>query len=231
MDKYLQFFLRQPLLGLSVVITIVPIVVIWYQKAYANKAIRFLFIYLVIKLAIDAIMLHYVLHNLNNLIFYNINLPIRYVLLSGMLYHYFESPKYKKLLLFSAVGFVLFSAWDIISVNSNFSDTYNHALVRYSSTVESVLMIFWMLAFYYDAIQSLRISNLLSFPFFWICGGLLLFYSTYVFIAPLLHYHAQRERKLDLGILYQVPYLFEIISLVLSAVGIMYFSPRSYDRS
>ncbi len=231
MNNYTQFFLRQPLSSLSVFITLLPIAIIWYRRAYSNKALRVLFYYLIVKLAIDMVMLHYAAYNLNNLLFYNINIPIRYILLSSMLYHYFDSKRYKQLLLFSAIFFVLFSIWDIVSANKDLTDTYNHTIIRYSATIESVLMIFWLLAFYYEAIQSLKIDNLLAFPFFWICGGLLLFYSSFVFIAPLMHYNARRIGPLDLGFLLYVPYLFEIISIVLIAVGIMYYSPRPYDRS
>jgi hypothetical protein len=231
MNEYIQFFIKNPVSSLAVFITIVPIVIIWFRRAFIDKAIRFLFIYLLIKLVIDTVMLQYVLNNLNNLIFYNIHIPIRYILLGGMLYYYFESVVYKRLIISTMAVFLVFSIWDILSVNPDLSDTYNHLLVRYSSTVESVLMIFWLLAFYFDAIQSLRITNLLTFPFFWICGGLLLFYSTYVFIAPLLHYVVKWENQFDIGILYQVPYVFEIISMVLIGLGITYYSPRQYDRS
>ncbi len=231
MDKYIQFSLRHPLSSIAVFITIVPIYIIWHRRAYNEKPFRFLFIYLTIKLLIDLVMLLFVINSLNNLLFYNIHLPIRYALLSGMLYHYFDNIKYKRLLIILCIAFVSFAFWEIMSVNPNLTDTYNHSLVRYSSTIESVLMIFWMLAFYYEAIQSLRISNLLTFPFFWICGGLLLFYSTYVFVAPLLHYVAKRENQLDLGILYDAPYLFEILSMIFIGLGINYYSPRQYDRS
>jgi hypothetical protein len=220
MNSYLDFFYRHPLSSLAVFITLLPLGLALQRKASIDQPIRVLVAYLIIKLVIDLAMLHYVVLSRNNLIFYNLSIPIRYVLLSTVLFYYFQSKLLRTFLLASIPLFVLFSVWDMLSTNPDLSDTYNHQLVRYAATVESILMIVWLLAFFYQVTQPARKTDLPALPSFWISSGLLVYFSTYIFIAPLLHYVAQRESTVDLGVLYTAPYFFEIISMVLISLGI-----------
>lgn len=230
-EKYLLFLYNQPLACIATFITIVPIVLFLIRKAYFDKALRLLFIYLIIKLVIDVSMFHLACNTINNLMLYNINIPLRYLLLSGMFYHYFESERLKKWILISIAVFLLIVAWDILQANPKLTDMRNHSLVYYSDTLESVLMILWILFYFYEMLNSLKAANLLTFTFFWISSGLLLFFSSLVFIAPVLHYANQWENRLQLGFLEKMPYLFETISMLCISTGVWFFTRTEHGQS
>lgn len=222
---------NQPLACTAVFITFLPIVLFLIRKAYLDKALRLLFIYLIIKLVIDISMFHLACNTINNLMLYNINIPLRYLLLSGMFYYYFESERPKKWILVSAVLFIAIVIWDILQANPVLTDVRNHSLVYYSDTLESLLMILWVLLYFYEMLNSLKAANLLTFPFFWISSGLLLFYSSLVFIAPVLHYANQWENRLQLGFLEKMPYLFETISMIFVGIGVWFYKRPEHGQS
>jgi hypothetical protein len=118
----------------------------------------------------------------------------------------------------------------MIDTNPTLGDLHNHKMVLYSTTVESLLMLFWILLYFRDTIRSLKIPNLLTYPFFWICSGLLLYYSSFLFIAPVLHYPSQWEQWLEIGFLYYVPYIFESVSIILFSIGILQFPDSLYAK-
>ena len=109
-------------------------------------------------------------------------------------------------------------------------DFHNHRAVIYSKTMEGVLIIFWILIYFYELIKSLKIPNLLTFPFFWMCSGLLLYYSSLIFIAPALHFTATWNGSFDLGITRIIPYIFEILATLCFSVGIYHFSAQDYAK-
>jgi hypothetical protein len=230
LDKYLLFLYNQPLACLAVFITFLPIVLFLIKKAYSEKALRLLFIYLIIKLLIDISMFHLASNTVNNLMLYNINIPLRYLLLSGMFYYYFESKRAKKWILTSSTLFLIIVCWDILQANPSLTDMRNHSLVYYSDTLESLLMILWILLYFYEMLYSLKAANLLTFTFFWVSSGLLLFYSSLVFITPVLHYANQWENRLQLGFLEKMPYLFETISMICISIGIWFFKHPAHDQ-
>ena len=229
-EVYLSFCQRQPIASISVFITIVPLLLIWFRKAYIDPAFLLLFLYLIFKLGIDLVMLHYAALKSNNLVYYNLGIPIRYAMLSGMFYYKIEMKRTKIWILTAIVSFIVFSIWDILHINPVLNDLHNHRMVLYATTIESLLMLLWVLLYFYDTIQSLKIPNLLTFPFFWVCSGLLLYYSTFLFVAPVLSYTEKWSDRLDIGFLYHVPYIFEIVSVILFSIGIWVFSARYYAR-
>lgn len=229
-ETYISFVHNHLIPCIAVFTTLIPLFLIWYRRAYIDPSFLFLLEYLVFKLVIDLVMFHYASLRTNNILFYNICVPVRYALLSAMFYHKFEVKKFKKSILYAIVGFTFFSFWDIFRSNPNISDLHNHNMVAYATTLESFLMLFWTLLYFYETINTLKIPNLLTFPFFWVCSGILLYYSSFIFIAPVLHYTEKWKDPLDLGFLEKVPYIFETVSLILFSVGIWIFSKRYYAK-
>jgi hypothetical protein len=227
-EKYISYFAHQPLACITVFSTLLPLAFIHYRKAGVDPSFRLLSIFLIFKIATDIIMLHYATFRLNNIIYYNIGIPVRYVLLSGMFYYKFESKILKKWILNAMIVFLIFSVWDIVSINPDILDLHGHRMVAYATTFESLLMIFWILIYFYETITSLKIPNLLSFPFFWVCSGLLLFYASFAFVAPFLTYVFQWENWLNIGFVSYVPYVFEIVTNIFLCIGVSFFSPRYY---
>lgn len=224
------YIIGNPIPCIAVFITVLPLALTITRKAFLDKSLRLLFIYLVVKLIVDLAMLYFASNRTNNLILFNLSIPLFYALLGGMFYFQFPGKKQKGILLASIVGFSVFSIWDLVNSNDNLSDLNEHRLVLYAKTVEGVLMISLILAYFYEIIKSLQIPNLLTFPFFWVCSGLLLYYSSLIFLAPVLHYAYTWNNQMDLGITEVIPNIFEILCALLFSVGIYHFSPKNYAK-
>jgi hypothetical protein len=230
LEKYLSYFQYDLLSGSSVVVTILPLILIIYRRAYVDPSFKLLLFFLITKLAVDLLMFHFATQRTNNLFLFNIFIIIRFALFSGMFYYKFESARVRGFIFPVTLIFSIITILDIWYCNDNLMNLHLHRIVKYSLTIESLLMIFLTLLYFYEVIKSLKIPNLLSFPFFWVCSGLLLYYSSLIFIAPALHYSAQWVKLMDIGLLERIPDLFEIISVLLFSTGIWFFSARYYAR-
>ena len=229
-ESYFTFIQNHLIVCLAVFITIIPLCLILYRKANVDPSFYLLLIYLVTKLIIDLIMFHYATQRTNNLIYYNLSIPLRYALLSGMFYFKIESGTYKKGIIYSIIGFSVFTIWDVLYSYPDIKDLHNHSMVAYATTVECLLMLFWILVYFYEVIRMLKIPNILTFPFFWVCSGLLLYYSSFIFIAPILHYTEKWDNPLYIGFLNLVPYIFETLCLLFFSIGVWIFSKRYYAK-
>jgi hypothetical protein len=230
LEIYTAYGLRNPILCIAVFITIVPIIFLIRKRAYSDPSFRLLFFYLSFKLMIDLLMFRSACLQENNLILYNLSIPVFYIMLSGMFYYKLNSEKYKTVLIACMVGFSAFTLWDVMNSNPEISDFHNHRAVLFAKTVEGVLIIAIILLYFYEIIKSLQIPNLLSFPFFWICSGLLLYYSSFIFIAPVLHYVATWNNPIDLGITQIIPTIFEIICALFFSIGINHYSANRHAK-
>ena len=229
-EIYISFCQKYTIVCIAVFVTIIPISLALYRKSHLDRAFLFLLAYLVVKLFIDLIMFHFASIRESTVVFYNASIPIYYTILAGMLYNNIESISYRKWLIWSVIVFVFFSVWDIIQVNPDLLDFHNQRVAVYSGTVFSLLMIFWILMYMFETIKLLRIPNLLRFPFFWVSAGFLLYYSSLVFIASTLYDVVQWDNWLELGLIYYVPYIFEIICALFISLGIWNFSERQYAK-
>ena len=229
-EIYISYIIRQPVVSAPVFLTLLPIFLIWRRKAYHDQVFLVLFGYLILKFGIDFAMFDWASQKKNTVLLYNLNIPLRYVLTSWMFYYKLDFKVQRTWLIISWPAFVIFSLWDIVRTNPSMWDLHNHNMVLYSTTIESLLMLFWILIYFYNTIRTLRIPNLLTYPFFWICSGLLIYYSSFLFIAPVLHYASKWEQYMDIGFLYYVPYIFESVSLILFSIGISQFPNRSYAK-
>lgn len=230
LDNYFSFFRHDILANSTVIITLLPIFLIFYRKAFVDPTFRLLLIYLIIKLIIDLLMFHLASNRMNNLMLYNISIVFRYALLSGMFLYKFENPAFKKIIIPVTITFICFSCYDIWVSNPNIENFNEHRIVNYATTLESLLMIFWTLIYFYELIRSLKIPSLLTFPFFWVCSGLLVYYSSLIFISPALNYSMRWETMFSIGLLDRILYVFDIIIMLLFSLGIWVFSARFYAR-
>ena len=230
LEIYFSYFERQPLASIPVFLTLLPILLIWQRKAYRDSTFVILGIYLIVKFLIDFTMFDWASHKRNTVVLYNFNVPLRYALSSLIFYKELETRKLKMWVLATIPLFTAFSIWDTLRINPSLSDLHNHEMVLYSTTVESLLMLFWVLLYFYNTIRALKIPNLLTFPFFWICAGILIYYSSFLFIAPVFHYSSKWEEWLEIGFFSYVPYMFESVSIILFSIGIAQFTDKKYAK-
>jgi hypothetical protein len=225
---YLRYLERYPLSSLAVFIIAIPLALCMYRYRYLDKAFRLLFIFLILDFVVGLMMFHLAAYRTNNVWLLNGYVLFRYSLTSGMFYFYYQSVRLKQAVLASIVAFVCISLLDIYLSNENLTDWHNHLSGKYSQVIESILIIFWVLAYFYELIKHLNIQNIVGYPFFWVCAGVLIFYSTNVFYAPFMYYINRWENDLKLGFMEKIPYMFEIVSLILFSVGI-WLTRSHYD--
>ncbi|WP_373511548.1 hypothetical protein, partial [Persicitalea sp.] len=163
---------------------------------------------------------HLAAHRANNILLLNRFVPFRFILFSGLFYYNFRSLAIKRVMFYTLIAFIPFALLDIYASNRNLSDLHNHLVGRYSQVVESALIILWVLLYFYEIIDTLKVSNILTYPFFWVCAGLLIFYSGNIFYFPFWYYTNKWENNLRLGWIEDIPYIVELISLFLFSVGI-----------
>lgn len=229
---YFTYFERYPLASFAVFIILLPLSLAIYRLDCLDRVFWLLFFFLCLDLLVGLGMIHLAAYRSNNILLLNLFVPCRYLLFSGMFYYKFHSPKLKKIILYSLVGFVPFTILDIYISNPQLSDLHSHRVGRYSQVVESSLIIVWALLYFYEMAKTLPVKNIISYPFFWVCAGLLLFYSGNIFYFPFWYYMYVWEDDLKLGFVEEVPYGVEILSLLLFSIGIWqtrsdYDSPES----
>lgn len=228
---YLRFIQNYTLASFAVFFIALPLFLSIFRYAHLNKAFRLLFIFLCLDLFVGLWMFHLAAHRINNIVILNIFVPFRYILYSGMFYHNIKSEKYKRIILPTLIVFGPFAILDIYASNNDLTDMHNHLVGKYSQVVESALIILWVLLYFYELIKSLDIANIISYPFFWICAGLLIFYSGNIFYFPFWHYMNKWENDLQLGFMEEIPYVVEIISLFMFSIGIWLTRSQQHDSS
>lgn len=217
---YFTYFERYPLASFAVLFITLPLLLAIYQLTWLDRAFRLLLLFLCLDLGIGIGMMHLAVHRTNNLLLLNLFVPCRYLLFSGMFYYKFQSPGIRKIILYTLIGFVPFTLLDVYISNPQLSDLHNHRVGKYSQVVESVLIIVWVLLYFYEITKTLKVNNIITYPFFWVCAGLLIFYSGNIFYFPFWYYMYVWEDDLKLGFVEEVPNVVEIISLLLFSIGI-----------
>lgn len=231
LEHYISLIQRHPLQCAPVFITLIPLWILVQRKAYIIKPYRLILIFLIVKLVLDLLMFHLATIRTNNLFLYNIGILISYCILAGVFAYKMESPLTRKLIIASIVMFPFLWLWDMIKANDHFFDFHNHAMVNFTSTLQCVLMILWILMYFYELLHSMKVPNLFKSTFFWICCGLLLYYSSFVFIAPILHYTEKWNNPMSIGFAAYLSYIFEMVYLIFFSIGFLNFRIERYARN
>jgi hypothetical protein len=194
----------------------------------SSVAIRYFTAYVWWTVLRNAINLYTASQVMNNLVVFNLDLIVRFTLLLLMFYHTFQYPHEKRLVIILLVGFGLLFGVDFLLSNPDLSDWHNHRLNRYSFVVEGVLMLGLVLRFFLYLVRELPVPNLISYPIFWICCGLLIVYAGTVFLTPFLHYFNVWNNPYDFKILVKIEHGVEIIRNIAFAIA-MFYVRRSTD--
>lgn len=226
---FFSYVERYPLACAPVFFIILPLLLCLVRYGSFDGAFRTLFAFLAIDLVVGLVMIQMAAYHQNNLLLLNLFVPIRYALFGLIFYWRFQSERYRRWIWYSIIGFIPFALLDIYVSNYNLADLHHHRVGKYAQVVESALIILWALLYFYETIKELKVNNIIRYPFFWVCAGLLIFYSGNIFFFPFWHYMYQWEEKLDLGFIERVPAIVELISLFLFTVGI--WQTRSHRES
>jgi hypothetical protein len=194
--------------------TLFPLVVILYRMDYKKRIEKYFFFYLVAKLLIESIMLYMASKNQNNLYLYNALILVSYCILARMCYEAIDIPFHKKIIAVGSAIFVVVYTLDVLNVGMMY-------VLKFSPTLQCLLMIVYIMLFFYGLLQSLKVHNLFTFPQFWIFSGLLLFYCSSTFVTPLYYYVEQLGASRDMYILVLLPYIMETLTLTMVGFGFL----------
>lgn len=211
---------RYPLACAPVFFIALPLLLCLARYGSLDGAFRLLLAFLTIDLVVGLVMIQMAAEHQNNLLVLNLFVPVRYALFAAMFFNRFQSERYRRWIRYSIMGFVPFALLDIFVSNYNLADLHFHRVGKYAQVVESALLITWALLYFYETIQELKVNNIVRYPFFWVCAGLLIFYSGNIFFFPFWHYMYQWENNLRMGIIERIPAIVELISLCLFSIGI-----------
>lgn len=218
----LIFFQYYPVF-LGVFVTLIPIGILIAKRRKLDLAFRLLLVYLVIKFVLDWGMIYAAVTGQNNLLLHNLLVPIRYILLSSMMYQFLESEKLKQAIKWVIPFFLMLSAAEMYVSYLPGNSDQEHFLVRYIGVLECLLMLLWILLYFYELLKSLKVVNLLASARFVVAVAWMFFYSSLVFFLPFLFYVSRFRQRLDLGTLAFIPdYMDMLTNLILAAaVGLI----------
>lgn len=141
-----------------------------------------------------------------NMIVYHIFTPVEYCFFAYFFYQIFKSAFLKKAIAYSIPMFFVISFFISLQLQEYYQ--YN----SYSLLMKYCLLIFWVLFYFGELMHTKSIENLLKFPPFLICIGLLLHSAINIFIDGFANY-----------LLKNVPSDFELTYTVYSISNYMLF--------
>jgi hypothetical protein len=165
---------------------------------------------------------------MNNLLLFNVDLLVRFTLLLAMFYHTFQYPHEKRVVLIVLVGFWLLFGVDFFLSNPNLGDWHNHRINKYSFSVESVLILAFVLRFFLYLVRELPVASLTEYPMFWICCGLLIAHAGTVFLTPFLHYFNVWHNPYNFKTMVKIEHWVEIIRNGAFAIAMAYVRRSTY---
>ncbi|MBA3683208.1 MAG: hypothetical protein H0W73_18890 [Bacteroidetes bacterium] len=90
---------------------------------------------------------------------------------------------------------------------------------NFSTSLESIIFIFYSISFFYYALKNLIFENLLSTPLFWLNTAILIYFSGNLILFVFSNYMAQTD-PVKYGILWAVIHtFFNVLYNVLLSVG------------
>lgn len=197
----------------SATIAVIPAIASFlYRKCYRYGALRYFFLYLVVKLVIDIAMLYMASKRIDNLYLGNILTIVGFFLVARMFQDMYEEVRMKRVVYLCEVLFMAIVSMDLI--RDGLSYTF-----RYTGLFSCMFIMLFCLLYFYELIRLLRIPDLLTFPFFWICSSLLIYVSCCTFISPLAFYLDRWDSNRDMHIFVLVPYILESSYLCIITFG------------
>lgn len=209
-----ELALKFPIESCGTFITILPITTFLIRAAYHKKAVRFFFIYLVVKLLIELVMFYMASRSQNNLYLGNILTIISYFLIAKMFHEAYDGKGYKVAVVWLSALFSCIVLIDIIRDSIYYT-------FRYSGMIQCILIMLYALMYFHELVRHPKIPDLFKFPFFWLCSSLILYFSSSVFIAPLGFYLDRWPVNHQMYVFTLIPSILESAYLFIAGLGIM----------
>jgi len=208
----IEYIKSYPIESLPVFLTLFPLITLTYRMSYKDLALRYFYVMLIIKLFLDFWMLYLASKGINNLIYYNAWIGISFLCLSAMLFHVIKNKLVRGIIITGYIIFCLTYVYDIHQAGFGKS-------LQIAPTVQCFFIIFYILSFFYELLDTLRVRNLAGYPLFWVCSGALIYYSCCLFITPIYYLFDVVEPNMNLYLLVMLPYIFESAFMLIVGIG------------
>ncbi len=150
---------------------ITAIIASFYFYKYKNSYLKYFLIYLwyiaineaIGKYSSDVLEMY-------NLIIYNIYLLISFPFLFSIYWNFLKDKKYKKIVIIFAIIYII-----AFTVNGLFFENYSKDLVTYPFIMASCFLIFTVIFYFIEILNSEKVLNVTRDLLFWISVGVILF--------------------------------------------------------
>jgi len=210
----IDYVCRYPVESFSVFVKLFPIAAIWYMMEFRQKVSRWLFLYLIFQLVVGLIMLWLGSHRQSNLLFYNLSVFAGFPIIARMFYESYHKKSDQLIVVYTFTIFFIVSGADFMNVGSNQS-------LRVGGTLECLFVILYVSLFCWQIMSELVIVNPLRYPMFWSASGMLFYFASKTFVAPLFHYIDQWDGPTGFEIHVFLPSIVECIYLFMVGVGFL----------
>lgn len=221
MDRFLEIVSKFPIVFLSDISVIIPIIFFSLTKKNGKEQ-KYLLGYLIVVFLRNILgyFMILVLNAQNNLIVINVALLLKFVFISRYYISFFSQSEIRKNINYITIAFTVFFFLDFLTSNPKPFDFLNHRLNKYSYILESIIIITGILFYFYRILIEVKVPNLLRFTNFWICSGILLYHAGTSFVNLFLYEIFTWGNNLDVGMLEYLPNFLEIVQFAFISIGL-----------
>lgn len=203
-----------PIESLATFATILPIGTFIYRMAYQDRAIRFFFWYLVVKLIIEVPMFYMASRVIPNLFLSNLLTVTGFFFLAAAFFNLMESPARKNTVFSLAVVFVA-----VVIRDALISGVYTS--FPYAGATSCAIVSCWCVLYFYELFVQLKVPFLYQYPPFLLSAGLLMYCFPCIPIFLLSNKLDAFPYNTDMEIFIQAPYVMESVYLAIFGFGIL----------
>lgn len=148
----------------------------------------------------------------NNLFLFHIYTPIEYTILCLLYRNAVAGPLLKKIIYASIPFFIVLSI--MFSAFVQKPDENN----SFITIIESLLILSWSLFYLREVLLLQQVTHLHRFPMFWICVGILFYFTGSLITEGMLNYLIKHSIELARRV-YSFSYIFKYLLLILLMIG------------
>lgn len=213
----LQYFLNYPLPVVSTIM-LVPLVFFLLKIIRRDDEMFIYLLYILLKFAVDVNMIVLASEKKNNLFLEGFSILFTIIIFTFCFLSIKELSKYHLIYKMVLIIFIPLFIYDEYLVNSSIQSVQEVQTVTYSYPLHSLIIIGEICLFFFFLIKNPHIPNILSYPFFYVCSGMLLIHSSTIFFSVL--YNSQFRWGIKDEWIFHIQYIFEIVNVMLIIYGI-----------
>jgi hypothetical protein len=156
--------------SLAVVLPIVSGTITTWKSL--NISLKTMLLYCIIYSIFEVVAWYYALHHWQNHFLHNTVSYLDILFIGFYFYQILEISWSKKIVILLVIFTLILTVWSHLGTGRDFNRLDSFAL-----SVGNLAMIFMSLLFFYQLLNTLEIKNLLTYPHFWICVGILIYFS------------------------------------------------------